>query len=141
MSELARLIESAKQAVKIGSLVIPGNPVPASRPRVTNWGVFYGKTYTAWRKVAENAVPRGQLDLPPHVPLLVVHTAIGERPRTTKKFWPKGDCDNHVKGPLDVITKAEGWWHDDDQIVSLISVKRFADKGEEPRTLIEIYHS
>jgi Holliday junction resolvase RusA-like endonuclease len=141
MSVLARLIETAKKAQKLGWLEIPGNPAPASRPRVTRWGVYYGKSYTAWRKLAEKVTSPGELHLPPNVPLLVVVETISARPRTSKKLWPKGDTDNFAKGPLDVITKATGWWHDDDQIVFLLTAKRWAEPDESARTIVEIYRA
>ena len=37
-------------------LTLPLTPVPASRPRVTRWGTYYGKRYTQWREEAENLV-------------------------------------------------------------------------------------
>lgn len=114
-------------------------PVPASRPRVTRWGVYYTKTYTTWREMAERATPRGELNLSADVPLLVVIESVVLKPRTSKLKRPKGDVDNYAKAPMDCITQAEGYWYDDEQIIHLLSSKRFANPGEEPRTLIEIY--
>ena len=39
-------------AEKHMQLIIPLNPVPASRPRVGRWGVHYAKTYATWMKQA-----------------------------------------------------------------------------------------
>lgn len=136
---LLALIEAAKNAKHVHTVVIPGNPTPASRPRVTRWGVYYGKHYTNWRKDAEAFTPPGSLDIPSTAPLLVCVECIVARPKTSKRTFPGGDCDNYVKGPLDVITKAEGYWHDDEQIVHLFTSKRFAGPNEDPRTIIEIY--
>ncbi len=114
-------------------------PVPASRPRVTRWGVYYTKTYETWRKLAEAATPPGSLFLDASIPLLVVVSSVVQKPKTGKLSRPKGDVDNYAKAPLDTITKSGGYWHDDDQLVHLLSSKRYAQPGEEPRTLIEIY--
>ena len=62
---------------------------------------------------------------------------ICKRPKTTRRSYPTGDCDNHVKGPLDALTQADGAWDDDDQIVWLEVTKRYAKSGEEPRSVIE----
>ena len=136
---LLALVEAAKNAKHIRTIVLPGNPTPASRPRVTRWGVYYGKNYTAWRKEAEASLKEGSLSLPSTAPLLVCVESIVARPKTSKRHFPGGDCDNYVKGPLDVITKAEGYWHDDEQITHLFTSKRFALPDELPRTIIEIY--
>ncbi len=116
-------------------VVIPVNPVPASRPRVTRWGTYYSKTYAAWRKAAD------ELILPsPHAPLdghlwVIVRIAV-QRPKTTKRTNPRGDVDNYVKAALDAITglksNPKGYWHDDDQIVDLEAYKFFADEGRDP---------
>jgi Holliday junction resolvase RusA-like endonuclease len=118
-------------------VVVPGNPVPASRPKVSRWGVYYGKRYTAWKKHAETNTPKGPGEI--LGPLTVHVECVVEKPRTSKLTHPKGDADNYAKGPLDVLTRVGGYWHDDDQIVRLLSIKRFADPGETPRTIIGIY--
>lgn len=112
-------------------------PVPASRPKVGRWGTYYPKTYANWKKAAVEqlaAETRRHFD----GPLAVVVEQICHRPKTGGRLWPKGDADNHAKGPLDALTQATGIWDDDDQVVCLIALKRFADKGEEPRTEIQI---
>jgi len=123
----------------MASLIIPLDPVPASRPRVTQWGTYYAKQYKAWKKQAEQLLPHGTFWLDASTPLIVVTEAIIRKPRTSKAIYPKGDADNYAKGPLDVLTKAGGYWGDDRQIVCLISSKRFARKDEQPRTEVHIY--
>lgn len=51
-------------------------------------------------------------------------------PKTTKRDWPRGDVDNYVKGPLDSMTKHQGFWKDDDQIVFLKATKVFTLEGK-----------
>jgi len=128
-----------KDAVKVASLTFPFDPVPASRPRVTKWGTYYGKTYKAWKANAERFLMPGTLHLASTARLLVVTQAIVRKPKTSKLVVPRGDTDNYAKGPLDVITKAGGYWVDDQQVLCLISSKRFASKDEQPRTEVHIY--
>nr|WP_246505610.1 RusA family crossover junction endodeoxyribonuclease [Coralloluteibacterium stylophorae] len=123
----------------VASLDFPFEPAPASRPRVSKWGTYFSGAYKTWRETAAAHLAPGATGLEADEPLLVVHESICKRPKTTKKKWPKGDVDNHVKGPLDAITKATGWWTDDDQIVLLLTAKRFAAPGEEPHTAVSIY--
>jgi Holliday junction resolvase RusA-like endonuclease len=113
------------------------SPVPASRPRVTRWGVYYGKKYTTWKKFMEENLPRGILDA--EQDLLVVVTHIIQKPRTSKLSIPNGDIDNYDKAALDAVTHAKGYWKDDRQIEILLGWKRFAESDEIPRTILEIY--
>lgn len=104
-------------------------PVPASRPRVSKWGVYYGKNYERFRSASRAFLfgitgkpMSGQIDLDMEI--------IVSPPKTTKRDTPRGDLDNYIKGPLDVMTETGTFWHDDDQIVKLKAVKRFAKAGE-----------
>lgn len=119
------------------SLAIEINPVPASRPRVSRWGTYYTKTYAKWRKLAEPfaAAFKGEKFDGPVI--VLIDTAV-ERPKTSERSYPRGDVDNFAKGPLDVITKAEKLWHDDDQVVGLAVFKRFTEKGETPGSYLTV---
>jgi Holliday junction resolvase RusA-like endonuclease len=55
---------------------------------------------------------------------------IVRKPKTTKRRRPHGDRDNFEKGVFDAITKAGGWWKDDDQIVEGPFLKRWANDDE-----------
>jgi len=105
-------------------LWLPVEPVPASRPRVTRWGVYYGKRYTAFRKEVSEIL--GRTDLPKGLPLLgrlkVYASFFVLKPRTSIREWPNGDLDNYLK-TLDVFNGI--LWKDDDQIVEFEAVKRF----------------
>lgn len=137
---LAAFLKRVRGVEPLATLSIAANPEPASRPRVTRWGVYYGKHYTAWMKAAKQQYPKADRGPPiADGPLLVVVDSIVQRPKTSKRLYPQGDVDNYAKGPLDVITQATGWWTDDDQIVALVSTKRFARPGEEPFTYLEVY--
>ena len=106
-------------------------PTPASRPRVGKFGTYYGKNYAQFRK---DALPLTEaMAGPPMTGAVValVETVV-TKPKFGKLRWPRGDVDNFVKGPLDVITKAAKAWLDDDQIVGLMAFKRYAAPGEAP---------
>lgn len=119
------------------SLTIALNPVPASRPRVTKWGVHYQKTYATWKKQALHHLPHGgPIFGDKHVAVLVEH--IIKKPKTTKRTNPRGDTDNYLKASLDACTKCKGVWTDDDIVVLTIASKRFTEGDEEPRTEILI---
>lgn len=110
-------------------------PVPASRPRVSKWGTYYGKTYKAYRKAAETAIP--QTDEPVEGLTRVVVEFICKRPKKTVRRCPAGDIDNHLKSILDAITRA-GYIEDDELIVGVKALKRWAHEGETPHTYIRI---
>ena len=79
------------------------NPVPASRPRVTKWGTYYGKRYSTWKKAAPFHLPSD-----PHPYFGKAHVAvclefIVNRPKTTKRSTPLGDTDNYAKAALDGV--------------------------------------
>ena len=111
-------------------------PAPASRPRVPRFGgVYYGKTYTAFLQGAKAEAAKHCGD-PLNDPLITMVEIIVKRPKSTDRDYPKGDADNYIKGPLDVLTSAATFWRDDDQIVAGAFVKRFAEPGEDPGVAI-----
>jgi Holliday junction resolvase RusA-like endonuclease len=120
------------------SISIAINPVPASRPKVSRWGVYYGKRYAAWKKLAESNIKLHD-EVPIDGPCLVVMETVVERPKTSKRAYPVGDVDNFAKGPLDVMTNSERFWKDDDQVVGLSVFKRFAEPGEKPGTYVTVF--
>jgi len=106
-------------------------PVPASRPKVTRWGVYYGKRYTVWRKEAYPAAAAYD-GTPTDKPVVVLVEAVMTKPKTGKLQTPRGDIDNYVKGPLDAMTAGKRFWKDDTQVVGLKAFKRYAEDGEVP---------
>jgi Holliday junction resolvase RusA-like endonuclease len=56
------------------------------------------------------------------------------KPKTTTRSWPRGDVDNFAKAVLDAITRSDWGWDDDDQILELKIIKRFAEADEQPRS-------
>ena len=114
-------------------LVLNVTPVPASRPRVSKWGAYYGKNHTAWKKLAEQHIPEAEHKL--MGPIEAVIEVVCPRPKTTKRDWPRGDVDNFVKLFLDILTD-KGYWLDDDEITVLHVAKRFVDEDEPARMRI-----
>lgn len=126
---------------------IPGQPIAASRPRVTRWGVFYGKKYAAWLEAAKAHVearwtapmaPAGlplMMDLAVYVERSKSHYGTGRNRSVLKSGaleaypWPRSDVDNYAKGPMDVLTGFA--YEDDKQIIDLRVRKRFIRYGEE----------
>ena len=134
-------------------IVIPGQPVPQPRPRLSTWG-GRARAYTpsghpihAYRQAVEllaKASGTGATDGAVSVEIEAVYA----RPPS---HWTKtglassapdypgrnlGDWDNVAKGVLDAITDAGTVWHDDAQAVEASVRKRFAARTEEARTRV-----
>lgn len=118
---------------------LPVNPVPASRPRVTRWGVYYGKKYTEWRKEATKLAQQFTNDSTFTGQCAVVVEHIVLKPRTSKRDSPRGDVDNYAKASLDMITQDTTIWNDDDQVVALLVTKVFTTNEKEVGTRITVY--
>ena len=118
-------------------LEVPTKPIPASRPRVSKWGTYYGKNYTTFRKEAERLLQEAEGQT--SAPLAVIMVIAIEKPKTSKRLFPRGDNDNYEKAVWDSVTKCPGAWDDDDQIVFNATWKRFTTEGEEPGIYLTIY--
>ena len=119
------------------SFVVDGEPVPASRPRVTPRGTYYPKRHRERHEFLKQALA----ETPPYPtanPVEVRILSVMPRYKTSDHPVHRSDVDNLAKLPMDVMTQVERYWKDDDLIVSLISLKRFAREGEEPHTKIVI---
>jgi len=125
---------------------IPHDPVPASRPRVTQRGVFYPKQHVMYKSFLE-----GHLDSIDHkafddITCLEVRMLFVKKPYATSDYpTHRSDVDNLAKLPLDSMTRSKlddgethRFWKDDSLVVHLISMKRFCRDGEEPHTDIRI---
>jgi len=92
-------------------------------------------SYKKWLAVALPKLQELAPDLSEEVraaPVAVTVEAIAQRPKTTKRFFPRGDNDNYEKGLWDAMTKVGAWWNDDDQIFDNRTIKRWTEDGEEP---------
>ena len=133
-----RVVDDIKRALGAPTMGVSFflNPVPASRPRVSKWGTYYGKNYTAWRKAAMEMIKESHNTVDRFCTVIV--DQIVRKPPTSKKDFPRGDVDNFAKAPIDILTKKK-FWTDDDLVTGLWTSKRFANSGEEPRTEVFIY--
>lgn len=118
------------------------NPVPASRPRVTKWGVYYGKKYTEYRKgnalTVENAIREVQAEgiLPLDSTLLIVQLFEVSEPRTTKLEYPHPDLDNLNKALWDALQK-HGVIADDKKVLASMEMKRWTTTTPQTHVLIQ----
>lgn len=112
-------------------LSLPLNPVPASRPRVSKWGTYYGKRHKAYRSKALALLNRMRDRDNLHNPLsgrLIVWVLFEvERPRKTILEIPKPDIDNYLKLLLDCCT---GFLWDDDTQVEIVSSRKCWTTGK-----------
>lgn len=96
-------------------------PTPASRPRVSRYGTYYGKNYTRFRKAADIEIPKVLKKHKPYsadTALEVTLVISVPKPKSgTDKRWPRGDVDNFAKGILDSCN--EKVWVDDDSITKI----------------------
>jgi Holliday junction resolvase RusA-like endonuclease len=116
--------------VNASYFLLPVQPVPASRPRIGRFGAYYGKNYEAFRTDAQPICNQAKFTITDR-PLRLWMECVVTKPKQGKLRFPRGDIDNYIKGPLDVMTKAERFWNDDDQIVELLASKRYC-VGDEP---------
>jgi Holliday junction resolvase RusA-like endonuclease len=134
-------------------IVIPGQPVPQPRPRLSTWG-GRARAYTpadhpihAYRQAVE-LLAKASGPGAAGGGFSVEVEAVYARPPS---HWTKtglasgapahpgrnlGDWDNVAKGVLDAITDAGTVWHDDSQVIEAAVRKRFAARKEEARTRV-----
>ncbi len=121
------------------------DPVPASRPRVTRWGTYYGKKYKNYKAAMKELTDKGDekyleglifADMTFFIPMA--------------KSWPKkrkaeslgrycnnnADLDNYEKAILDSLSGVI--FHDDCQIVTQVSRKIWSEKGSTEVFLREV---
>jgi Holliday junction resolvase RusA-like endonuclease len=106
---------------------IPGQPVPASRPRVTKNGVFHFHRYRDWLDSAKVYARQSWLGKEPLDSFVSV----------TVTFWEdriRADIDNLIKGILDCMT---GVILVDDRQVLQLHALRFPGHPE-PRTDVTV---
>lgn len=116
-------------------------PVPASRPRVGRYGVYYGKNYTKYRKEMPTTIAAALEDLinlgelPLDKTLLVAQLFEAERPRTTILEYPLPDVDNFIKALWDALQK-HGVIKDDKKIIATTGLKRWTTTTPKTHVLI-----
>tara|TARA_R110002073_G_scaffold100767_1_gene229122 strand:- start:219 stop:620 length:402 start_codon:yes stop_codon:yes gene_type:complete len=112
------------------------NPTPASRPRVTRWGTFYGKKYKGFKKDMDELLENVDKEWLEGLIFadMTFFVAIPKSWSKKKKKLKSGqwcdnnaDLDNYEKAILDSLSGA--YFHDDRQIVQQQSKKIWADTG------------
>ena len=121
------------------AFMLPLEPVPAARLRLSRYGAYYPKRYRAFLSdgmamVANLCEEEGWLPL--YGSLEVWVDIFGTRPKTTKLSSPNGDIDNFAKGVLDCCN--ESLWFDDKQIVELHVTKEWHEPGVAGFSLIPV---
>jgi len=138
MKPRTKMMETMTTSSNPVAFFIPISPIPASRPRVSRWGTYYGKRYTAWRKKAASELALFEHPTTLTGPLKVTLMHVVEKPKTSKLMYPRGDVDNYDKAAMDAVTNHTSVWKDDDQVVKLTSMKLFASEDAEPGSYIRI---
>ena len=129
MRELvAQMVEEMKGVSDdVRYLFLPVEPRPASRPKVTKYGTYFGKPYTIFRQTAQPYANAYQGPPPIQGPVVILIEIVCTKPKTGKLLHPRGDTDNYVKGVMDIMTKSNNFWSDDVQVVALYAYKRYAE--------------
>ena len=128
------------------------NPVPASRPRVTRWGTYYGKRYKNFKEEMKEKTSyedrnntmntiiwlEGLIfaDMTFFVPMAVSWSKKKKSLKDGQFCDNNADLDNYEKAILDSLNGI--YFKDDRQIVSQKSQKIWADKGKIKIILREI---
>lgn len=103
-------------------LVIPGRPVPASRPRVTRGHAYYPKRYSSWLEQASWQVRACGKRVDGPVRLIVVFrrdsVEVDVLPGVERPSGLRFDLDNALKGVMDCL-QAGGVLKDDAQVTGL----------------------
>lgn len=129
--------------------IIPGEAVPAGRPRVTRTGHVYkpakSRAYETNAAAYVRAIYREHGGKPVGGAVMLTVDEYRQIPRSWSRgkqdeaekglIRPTGrpDIDNVIKAAMDILTKA-GIWKDDAQVVSLYASKHYG----EPRLEISV---
>jgi len=128
--------------------VVPGDPVPQSRPRVTRSGhVYYASRIVQYRRAVEAAARASGLPLREgpvwlgieavfQRPKSHIRTKGGIRPDAPAFPYSRGDATNLAKGIEDALNQIA--WADDSQVVELTVRRRWAKPGEDAGAYITI---
>jgi len=128
------------------------NPIPASRPRVTRWGTYYGKRYSNFKKEMKERTSHEDkenlkntviwledlifADMTFFIPMARSWSKKKKSLKNEQYCDNNADLDNYEKAILDSLNGI--YFKDDRQIVSQKSQKIWADKGKIKIILREI---
>lgn len=119
------------------SLRIDVNPVPASRPRVSRFGTYYGPIYRKFKAMLATTLQQmGVNNFFGKDPIEVEIECHIKRPKTTTLEMPRGDVDNYAKGVMDALNGV--LWDDDVQIQKLTVTKQFASPDSDGFIIVEV---
>ena len=124
------------------SFIIPFEVTAASRPKVTKYGAFYGKNYTAFREVVgdwlDKQIPTPKLTGALKARFVFViklpksYSAKKKERLDGQPMIFRGDIDNQIKAICDVLQNR--YFDDDCQIYHVTASKYWGEKGR-----IEVY--
>jgi len=133
------------------TIVVPGQPVPQPRVRVSTRGGF-ARAYVpgrhpihAYRQAVQLAAPKTLGGNPDWAFVLEIEAVFGRPASHLRRgvpkpdapaFPPRCDWDNLGKGVCDALTGLA--WKEDDQVVDGRVRKRYAGPGEEAHTRITV---
>lgn len=138
------LIPSTSNGGKFwGRVWVPVEPAPASRPKVTRYGVTYAKSHRAYQADFKRWIEsyRDMRTWPRFYgkPVAVDLEFLATPAKTTKLSSPAWDLDNAIKLILDCWTDTGLLWKDDKHIDVLTAKKRFISPHEEPGTSMWVW--
>ena len=137
---VADMVEEMNQVSNdVRYLLLPTEPRPASRPKVTKYGTYFGRPYTIFRQTSQPYADAYNERPPIKGPVVILIEIVCTKPKTGKLLHPRGDVDNYVKGVMDVMTKSNKFWNDDVQVVALNAYKRYTDKSTDEAAGSHIY--
>lgn len=135
----------------IWTSTIPGEPVPASRPRVVSGHAYTPARYATWKQgavlVLRATWRQPTLVGPVSVSVVALWTRPARRPACVPaEVWSAGercwrpvgaDADNVAKAVLDAGTVAK-LWGDDAQVCDLRVRTMYAARGERACVVVEV---
>lgn len=138
-------VTKTSNGVRRVAFTLPGDPVPASRPRIRTFKARNGKTissayyagkYKTYLDEAPTAIPESPFTFEKSEPLHVEIVFHCKQPLKPANPYPKADIDNYIKAILDAIGKNGTYWYDDVQVASLRASKKYCKL--QPRTEVMI---
>ena len=113
-------------------LTIPGDPIPAARPRFARGRAYQPRRNVEYRKQIQASARQAMANCEPLTGEVSASLKIYRKYKTTSRRF--GDVDNHLKGVFDALNKIV--FVDDSQITKCV-VEKFQDEFN-PRREIEL---
>jgi Holliday junction resolvase RusA-like endonuclease len=115
-------------------LSIPFRPCPCPRPKVTHYGTFYGKNYTAFKQVVNEWLDKQKImklegpleaEMVFAIPMPDSWSKKKKAAHLTRAHAVKPDCDNLIKSVFDILNGRA--FNDDSQIARIRASKIWVD--------------